>query len=41
MIDNGFLGYAMMSYPFAEKLGYKFQHKKEDSYRTAAGNMET
>jgi hypothetical protein len=25
LIDNGFTGYAIMSYPFAEKLGYKFQ----------------
>ena len=41
LIDNGFLGYAMMSYLFAEKLGYEFQRKKGDSYCTAAGNMET
>jgi hypothetical protein len=41
LIDNGFTGYAMMSYPFAEKLGYKFQRGKGESYRTTTGNMET
>ena len=40
-IDNGFTGYAMILYPFAEKLGYEFQHKKGDSYCTVTGNMET
>ena len=41
LIDNGFTGYAMILYLFAEKLGYEFQHKKGDSYHTATGNMET
>ncbi len=41
LIDNGFTGYAMMSYSFAEKLGYEFQCGKGESYRTTTGNMET
>ena len=41
LIDNGFTGYAMMSHQFMEQLGYKFQHKKGQSYRIATGNMET
>jgi hypothetical protein len=28
LIDNGFTGNAIMSYPFAEKLGYEFQQSK-------------
>ncbi len=31
----------MMSYPFAEQLGNKFQCKEGGSYHTAAGIMET
>jgi hypothetical protein len=30
-----------MSYLFAEKLGYKFQHSKGESYQTTNGNMNT
>ena len=41
LIDNGFSGFAMMSYPFAKYLGYEFQRKEGSSYCTAAGNMET
>jgi hypothetical protein len=41
LIDNGFTGYAMMSYSFAKKLGYEFQHGKGESYRTTTGNMKT
>jgi hypothetical protein len=40
-IDNGFTGYAIMSYPFAEKLGYKFQCSKGELYCTTTGNMNT
>jgi hypothetical protein len=41
LTGNGFTGYAIMSYPFAEKLGYKFQQSKGESYRTMTGNMGT
>jgi hypothetical protein len=41
LIDNGFTGYAIMSYPFAEKLGYKFQQSKGESYHAMTGNMNT
>ena len=40
LIDNGFTGFAMMSHSFAKLLGYEFQHKKGESYRTATGLME-
>jgi predicted aspartyl protease len=41
LIDYGFTGYAIMSYPFAKDLGYEFQHCKGETYRTATGNMAT
>ncbi len=41
LIDNGFTGYAIMSYPFAEKLGYKFQPCKGESYCATTENMDT
>jgi hypothetical protein len=41
LIDNGFTGYAIMSYPFAELLGYEFQENKRESYRTMTGNIDT
>ncbi len=43
LIGNGFTGYAIMSYPFTEKLGCKFQQSKGkgESYRTTTGNMNT
>ncbi len=40
LIDNGFTGYAVMSYP-SEKLGYKFQCSKGELYCTTTGNMNT
>ncbi len=41
LTDIGFTGYAIMSYPFAEKLGYEFQQSKGESYCTTTGNMDT
>jgi hypothetical protein len=41
LIDNGFTGFAIMSYLFAETLGYEFQHSNGESYRTMAGLMNT
>ena len=41
LIDNGFTGYAIMSYPFVKKLGYKFQQSKGESYHAMTGNMNT
>ena len=41
LIDTGFTGYALMSHQFAETLGYEFQPKAIQSYRTATGKMET
>jgi hypothetical protein len=41
LIDTGFTGYALMSHQFAEHLGYEFQPKSIQSYRTATGEMKT
>jgi hypothetical protein len=41
LIDNGFMGFAIMSHPFAEMLSYKFKHSSGESYRTMAGCMNT
>jgi hypothetical protein len=32
LIDNGFTGFAMMSHPFAQSLGYEFQCGEGESY---------
>ena len=41
LIDNGFSGYAIMTYPFASQLGYDFQRVEGDSYNTVGGTLNT
>ena len=41
LIYNGFLGYAIMTYPFAKQLGYDLQPVLGKSYNTASGTLDT
>jgi predicted aspartyl protease len=41
LIDNGFSGYAIMTYPFASQLGYEFQRDEGKAYNTAGGTLNT
>jgi hypothetical protein len=41
LIDNGYVEYMIMSYPFATSLGYKLQKAQGRSYNTTNGLMTT
>lgn len=41
LLDNGFTGYAMISYPFAKQLGFEFTEIKGSTYRTTNGELNT